>query len=67
MPRCQSCGVFTKNPHREFDGRTERAYCDLCHAEREWKFGEGEGQELVVETPPPLTFWERLKRLFSPR
>ena len=63
MPRCYSCGKFTKTPHREFDGRTERAYCDFCHAEREWtldgKLDESAG--LVSIETPPLSWWQRIK------
>lgn len=67
MPRCYSCGKFTKKPHREFDGRAERAYCNFCHAEREWKLdGKLEDQQglLEVSEPPPLSWWEKLKLFF---
>lgn len=58
MPRCSSCGTFTKHPHREVDGRTERCYCDLCAAERDWKFQNDHG---MPASPPKLTWWDRLK------
>ena len=68
MPRCYSCGTFTKKPHREFDGRAERAYCALCHSERSWKF-EGQVQgtpdgSVSVEMPT-LSWWERAKRFLG--
>lgn len=69
MPRCYSCGKFTKSPHREFDGRTEKAYCDFCHAEREWKFEDKldmEGGRLRTETPV-IGWWDRLKQFFGLR
>jgi hypothetical protein len=63
MPRCYSCGKFTKKPHREFDGRAERAYCEFCHSEREWKL-DGRLEEsagyLNIEAPP-LNWWQRVK------
>jgi hypothetical protein len=62
MPRCHSCGTFVKKPHREVDGRTERAYCDLCHAEREWRFGDDRATAHPEGVPPPpLNWWQRLK------
>ena len=64
MPRCFSCGKFTKHPHREHDGRVEKAYCDFCHAERKWKL-EGNLDDtdgLVKLESPPLNWWERLKQ-----
>lgn len=64
MPRCYSCGKFVKHPHREIDGRVERAYCDLCYAERDWKFQDRPDAPLKVQ-PPPLSWWDRLKRFFS--
>ena len=65
MPRCHSCGTFVKKPHREVDGRVERAYCDLCHAERDWKFGDGNASspQLLKVPAPPLSWWDRV-RLF---
>jgi len=69
MPRCYSCGKFTKNPHREFDGRTERAYCDFCHAEREWKL-DGKLDEtdgLVSVETPKLSWWDKIKNFLGLR
>ena len=63
MPRCYSCGKFVKKPHREIDGRVERAFCDLCYAERDWKFGEN-AQPLRVPAPR-LGFWDKVKRFFK--
>lgn len=65
MPRCDSCGKFTKHPHREMDGRTERTYCDFCYAEREWKLEDelkapGEPQRAVI--PPKLSWWSRFRQ-----
>lgn len=64
MPRCYSCGTFVRKPHREVDGRIERAYCDLCHAERDWKFKERPEEPLRVPAPP-LSWRDRMKRFFS--
>ena len=64
MPRCYSCGSFSKNPHREYDGRVERAYCDFCRAEREWKLEGGSDTpsgRIVVEQPHE-SLWTKLKR-----
>lgn len=66
MPRCYSCGKFVKKPHREVDGRVERAYCDLCHAERDWKFGDGTASPQPMRVPaPPLSWWDRVKIFFG--
>jgi hypothetical protein len=67
MPRCYSCGKFTKRPHREFDGRVERAFCDFCHAEREWKLDDklDTSDGLVNVEPPPLSIWEKVKQFFN--
>jgi hypothetical protein len=65
MPRCYSCGKFVRKPHREVDGRVERAYCDLCYAERDWKFQES-AEPLRVSAPPP-TFWDKVRRFFRGR
>lgn len=62
MPRCHSCGTYTKVPHREIDGRTERCYCDLCAAEREWKFQQSAELPTV---PPRLSWWEQVKLFFG--
>lgn len=68
MPRCYSCGAFSKNPHRDFDGRAERAYCDLCHAERAWKFEDRISEDseggVSIEVPR-LSWWQRAKRIFG--
>ena len=68
MPRCYSCGKYTRKPHREVDGRVERAYCDFCHAEREWKLDgkldDGPRGLVSVETPP-VGWWDKVKRLFG--
>ena len=66
MPRCYSCGKFVKKPHREIDGRIERAYCTLCHAERDWKFGDRiPPAEPLRVSPPPLTLRDKIKRFFG--
>lgn len=65
MPRCYSCGTFTKSPHREMDGRTYRSYCDFCHAEREWKLDDEHqipGQPDKPISPPPLSWWSRFRQ-----
>ena len=68
MPRCYSCGKFVKKPHREIDGRVERAFCDLCYAERDWKFQEGgDSAAPIPVSVPPLTFWDKVRRFFSGR
>lgn len=63
MPRCYSCGAYVKVPHREVDGRTERAYCDLCFAERDWKFDDSQGR--IMEPKPRPSWWEKFKRFFK--
>lgn len=68
MPRCYSCGQFVKKPHREVDGRVERAYCDLCYAERDWKFGTDRAtapSEPLRVPSPPLGFWDRVRRFLG--
>ena len=67
MPRCYSCGNFTKHPHREVDGRVERAYCDFCYAERGWKLDENpETPNAPLAVPPPhLSWWARFKLFFG--
>lgn len=68
MPKCYSCGKFTKHPHREVDGRVERAYCDFCHAEREWKL-DGKMDDsptgLVVVESPPISWWGKFLRFIG--
>lgn len=59
MPRCESCGKFTKNPHREVDGRVERAYCELCHSERKWKLN---GDYELKLKAPDVGWWSKVKR-----
>lgn len=68
MPRCYSCGQFVQKPHREVDGRVERAYCDLCHAERDWKLGtdRSASPSAPLRVPaPPLSLWDKVRRFFG--
>lgn len=65
MPRCDSCGRFTQTPHREMDGRTQRAYCDFCYAEREWKLEDELRTPGEKDRPlplPQLGWWTRLRQ-----
>ena len=64
MPRCYSCGKFSKTAQKEWDGRAERVYCEFCIAERDWKLQDTE--ELHVPFPH-LSWWSRIRSLFGKR
>lgn len=61
MPRCNSCGNFTRDPVIEESARTQNVLCPMCASEKEIKCGA----ELTVDSFKPPTLWDRVKAVWK--